>query len=50
LVRGWGADVCSSDLNPLLDVPLVAMSEIPEGGFLKRVTDTISRSIGGLFD
>ncbi|MDG1905121.1 MAG: D-alanyl-D-alanine carboxypeptidase [Arenicella sp.] len=50
LKQSMGVAALYLDGNPLLDVPLVAMSEIPEGGFLKRVTDTISRSIGGLFD
>ena len=33
----------------LQDVPLVAMSEIPEGGLLKRLFDSIKRSVLNLF-
>ena len=50
LKQSMGVAALYLDGSPLVDVPLVAMSEIPEGGFLKRVGDAISRGIGGLFD
>lgn len=34
----------------LKDVPLVAMSEIPEGGFFKQVFDALKRAVVGLFN
>ena len=49
LKQSMGVAALYLDGSPLVDVPLVAMSEIPEGGFLKRVGDAISRGIGGLF-
>ncbi len=38
------------DGQALRDVPLVAMSEIPQAGFVKRLVDSITKAIGGLFE